>query len=151
MIGGRGQSAHYHGGWVPVPGLGGRLGLMDDAGADFVPEINAITLTTSDMEAAVAFYQVAAMTVIFGGDKTSPFTSLRFGSNFVNLTAGEGEHQGFWGRVIFHVESPDAVWAAFVEAGFEPDFEPRDAPWGERYFHILDPDGHELSFARRLD
>jgi len=27
---------------------------------------------------------------------------------------------------------------------------PADAPWGERYFHILDPDGHELSFARRL-
>ena len=27
---------------------------------------------------------------------------------------------------------------------------PRDAEWGERYFHILDPDGHELSFARPL-
>jgi uncharacterized glyoxalase superfamily protein PhnB len=27
---------------------------------------------------------------------------------------------------------------------------PSDAPWGERYFHIRDPDGHELSFARRL-
>jgi uncharacterized glyoxalase superfamily protein PhnB len=25
---------------------------------------------------------------------------------------------------------------------------PRDAPWGERYFHMRDPDGHELSFAR---
>ena len=25
---------------------------------------------------------------------------------------------------------------------------PRDAEWGERYFHITDPDGHELSFAR---
>jgi hypothetical protein len=24
---------------------------------------------------------------------------------------------------------------------------PRDAPWGERYFHVSDPDGHELSFA----
>ena len=27
---------------------------------------------------------------------------------------------------------------------------PADAPWGERYFHVLDPDGHELSFARLL-
>ncbi|MGH8701888.1 MAG: VOC family protein, partial [Burkholderiales bacterium] len=27
---------------------------------------------------------------------------------------------------------------------------PADAPWGERYFHISDPDGHELSFARPL-
>ena len=32
----------------------------------------------------------------------------------------------------------------------DPDFAPRDAVWGERYFHITDPDGHELSFARRL-
>jgi uncharacterized glyoxalase superfamily protein PhnB len=27
---------------------------------------------------------------------------------------------------------------------------PSDAPWGERYFHVTDPDGHELSFARPL-
>jgi uncharacterized glyoxalase superfamily protein PhnB len=25
---------------------------------------------------------------------------------------------------------------------------PTDAPWGERYFHLRDPDGHELSFAK---
>ena len=24
---------------------------------------------------------------------------------------------------------------------------PRDGEWGERYFHLRDPDGHELSFA----
>ena len=27
---------------------------------------------------------------------------------------------------------------------------PRDAEWGERFFHLTDPDGHELSFARPL-
>src|SRR5438128_550362 len=27
---------------------------------------------------------------------------------------------------------------------------PRDAEWGERFFHLADPDGHELSFARPL-
>jgi uncharacterized glyoxalase superfamily protein PhnB len=27
---------------------------------------------------------------------------------------------------------------------------PSDAPWGERYFHVRDPAGHELSFARLL-
>jgi hypothetical protein len=27
---------------------------------------------------------------------------------------------------------------------------PRDAEWGERFFHLIDPDGHELSFARPL-
>ena len=35
-----------------------------------------------------------------------------------------------------------------VAAGLEPDTAPWDASWGERFFHMTDPDGHELSFAR---
>jgi hypothetical protein len=27
---------------------------------------------------------------------------------------------------------------------------PQDASWGERYFHISDPDGHELSFPHPI-
>ena len=27
---------------------------------------------------------------------------------------------------------------------------PQDAPWGERIFHMTDPDGHELSFAQTV-
>jgi hypothetical protein len=34
-----------------------------------------------------------------------------------------------------------------MEKGFYPD-SPQDASWGERYFHMPDPDGHKLSFAR---
>jgi hypothetical protein len=33
--------------------------------------------------------------------------------------------------------------------GFNPE-SPRDAAWGERYFHMPDPDGHQLSFARPI-
>jgi uncharacterized glyoxalase superfamily protein PhnB len=43
----------------------------------------------------------------------------------------------------------DAFWTLLKEEGFDPEI-PRDASWGERYFHVLDPDGHELSFARLL-
>ncbi len=32
--------------------------------------------------------------------------------------------------------------------GLRPQFAPREAEWGEHYFHIADPDGHELSFAK---
>jgi hypothetical protein len=32
---------------------------------------------------------------------------------------------------------------------FRPD-RPPDAGWGERYFHMRNPDGHELCFARPL-
>ncbi|MEK9525875.1 MAG: VOC family protein, partial [Acidimicrobiaceae bacterium] len=85
------------------------------------------------------------------GGADAPFTSLSFGSNFVNLQQ-TGEAPGLrWGRVIFHVDSPDAIHDTAIAAGHAPEFAPSDAPWGERYFHIRDPDGHELSFARRLD
>jgi hypothetical protein len=33
------------------------------------------------------------------------------------------------------------------EQGLAPDSAPADAAWGERYFHITDPDGHEISLA----
>ena len=38
-----------------------------------------------------------------------------------------------------------------LAAGYSTDGEPENASWGERYFHITDLDGHELSFARMLD
>jgi len=44
----------------------------------------------------------------------------------------------------------DAFYAHALAAGAKPEFAPRDAPWGERYFHLVDPDGHELSFAKPL-
>ena len=73
------------------------------------------------------------------------------GEGYLNLAPREevGEVAG-WGRTIFYVEDVDAMYARVVEVGFVPEFEPRDATWGERYFHVRDPDGHELSFARPL-
>ena len=58
---------------------------------------------------------------------------------------------GFWGRVIFYVDDVDKIYHHMTAVGLTPEFRPRDATWGERYFHITDPDGHELSFARPFD
>jgi uncharacterized glyoxalase superfamily protein PhnB len=49
--------------------------------------------------------------------------------------------------VIFYESDVDALYARLVAAGCRPDTSPRDAEWGERFFHLTDPDGHELSFA----
>jgi uncharacterized glyoxalase superfamily protein PhnB len=43
----------------------------------------------------------------------------------------------------------DASWRHLTDLGLRPE-RPQDAPWGERYFHMRDPDGHEQSFARPL-
>ena len=41
----------------------------------------------------------------------------------------------------------DSLHASVVAAGYRPDTAPHNAEWGERFFHLTDPDGHELSFA----
>jgi len=51
--------------------------------------------------------------------------------------------------MILYVGDVDAFWKYLKERGFDPAT-PRDASWGERYFHMPDPDGHELSFACSL-
>jgi catechol 2,3-dioxygenase-like lactoylglutathione lyase family enzyme len=117
-----------------------------------VTEINAITLLVTDMARSLAFYESLGLELetVFGGPD-QPFTSLRLGTgNFINLSANEGPPAGHWGRVIFYVPDPDAVHDAAITAGYQPEMAPSDAPWGERYFHLRDPDGHELSFARLL-
>jgi len=121
---------------------------MTNTGHD-LHEINAVTLVVLDMAASVRFYSDLGFETVYGGPDTG-FTSLKIGPNFVNLQhTGKAPGTG-WGRVIFHVVSPDDVYATATDHGYPVATQPADAPWGERYFHIHDPDGHELSFARRL-
>ena len=116
-----------------------------------IQSISAVTLPTRDMAASVHFYQALGLDLLHGGDDAA-FTSFRAGSGYLNLAASEARGPERWpGRVIFHVADVDALYRQAVAQGFEPGTAPRDAEWGERYFHILDPDGHELSFARPLD
>lgn len=113
--------------------------------------ISAVTFATHDMARAVRFYRDLGFALKYGGE-AADFTSFHAGPGFVNLTAQPAETRwSWWGRTIFHVDDVDAQFARALAAGHDPDTPPRDAPWGERYFHITDPDGHELSFARPLD
>ncbi len=115
-----------------------------------IEAISAITLATHDMRRAVRFYRALGFDLLHGGEASS-FTSFRAGPGYLNLIAESGERQwSWWGRVIFYVADVDALHARALAAGFEPSTTPRDAEWGERYFHLTDPDGHELSFARPL-
>jgi catechol 2,3-dioxygenase-like lactoylglutathione lyase family enzyme len=109
--------------------------------------INAVTLGTHDMARAVRFYRALGFLVRYGGEQSS-FTSLHVGNSYLNLMAQPAEQRwSGWGRVIIHVSDVDAFYARTVAAGLRPDSTPCDAPWGERFFHLTDPDGHELSFA----
>jgi catechol 2,3-dioxygenase-like lactoylglutathione lyase family enzyme len=112
--------------------------------------ISAITLGTHEMGRAVRFYRGLGFEVLHG-DEESSFSSLRAGVSYLNLIAQPAErHWSWWGRVIFYVADVDALYRRALAAGYQPTTEPRDAEWGERFFHLTDPDGHELSFARPL-
>jgi len=121
-----------------------------------IEAISAVTLLTADMAASVAFYGALGFRIVVGGTDAE-FTTFRAGGsttvpNFVNvqLDRAHDPTARIWGRVIFWVVDVDAVHARAVAAGYTPEMAPSDAPWGERYFHLRDPDGHELSFAKPL-
>ncbi|HEY0185627.1 MAG TPA: VOC family protein [Rhodopila sp.] len=115
-----------------------------------IESISALTLATHDMARSVRFYTMLGFDLIYGGTDAA-FSSIRAGTGYLNLTAQPEQRQWtWWGRVIFYVDDVDALHGRVIEAGVQPDTAPRDAPWGERFFHVTDPDGHELSFARPL-
>ena len=109
--------------------------------------ISAVTLATHDMARAVSFYRMLGFEVVHGGDDAT-FTSFRAGGNYINLIAQPPARRwSWWGRVIFYDSDVDDLYARVIAAGLKPEAPPRDAEWGERFFHLIDPDGHELSFA----
>lgn len=115
-----------------------------------VRSINALTLATHDMARAVRFYRALGFELRYGGEGAA-FTSCQFDGQYLNLVlVGPEKQWSWWGRAIFHVDDVDAMHALAVAAGCSPEAPPRDAPLGERYFHLTDPDGHELSFAKPL-
>jgi catechol 2,3-dioxygenase-like lactoylglutathione lyase family enzyme len=123
---------------------------MQDMIQDMITGISAVTLATHDMRRAVGFYRLLDLKPIHGGEDAA-FTSFRAGENFLNLIAQPaGRQWSWWGRLIFYHSDVDALYARLLAAGVTPDTAPRDAPWGERFFHLTDPDGHELSFAWKL-
>jgi catechol 2,3-dioxygenase-like lactoylglutathione lyase family enzyme len=112
-----------------------------------VEKISPVTLRVTNMRTSVRFYRdVLGLELLYGGEQAA-FSSLRpkeAQSAILNLE--QGRLVTGWGRMIFYVADVDAFWTYLREKGFRPE-SPQDASWGERYFHVSDPDGHELSFA----
>ena len=97
--------------------------------------ISAVTLGTHEMPRAVRFYRALGFEVLHGGEESS-FTSFRAGTSYLNLIAQPAERRwSWWGRVIFYIPASKRATRCRM---------------GERFFHLVDPDGHELSFARPL-
>jgi len=110
--------------------------------------ISAVTFAVRAMPKAITFYTTLGFTLISSGHD-APFSSLQAGDAFVNLTLTPSYTPAWWGRTIFRVDDVDALYRTLLTHGLTP-IPPQNGTWGERYFHLTDPNGHELSFAQLL-
>ena len=113
-----------------------------------IQHISAVSFAVGDMARSIEFYRKLGFELLYGGERAG-FSSLKAGEAFVNLVASPGYEHRWWGRVIFRVDDVDAHYRALRAQGLMVE-SPQDATWGERFFHVIDPDGHELSFAESL-
>ena len=119
-----------------------------------ITKISAVTLLVSDMKRSVDFYSKTPNFKIVYGGTNAQFTSFLIDDaikSYLNLKLSKTCSIDF-GRIIFYTDDVDEFFAymqddkTVSELGkFES--KPQDAAWGERFFHMLDPDGYKMSFA----
>ena len=129
--------------------------------------ISAITLKIRDMKKSCSFYsKLPGFKLAYGG-ATDPFTTFEIKDSkmYLNLelinddiTTNDSDmhmNQRDFGRIIFHTDDVDELYRYMksdkvVSEAVTFETEPADAPWGERFFHVREPNGYQLSFAHPL-
>jgi len=117
--------------------------------------ISAVTLFVSDMKKSIEFYsKIPGFRLVCGG-ATNDFTTFEIGISkrtYLNLELKTDTKKSDFGRVIFYTDDVNELYSYMTNdsdfsklATFEN--EPTTADWGERFFHIRDPDNYQLSFA----
>ena len=122
-----------------------------------VSKISAVTLLVSDMKRSVNFYsKIPNFKIVYGGSEAQ-FTSFLIDDavkSYLNLKLNE-THSTDFGRIIFYTDDVDGLFAYMQDDKIVSELgkfesKPQDATWGERFFHMLDPDGYKMSFATPL-
>jgi hypothetical protein len=144
-----------------------------------VYRISAITLKVKDMVKSCSLYsKIPGFRLTYGGKHSDRFTTFEIGkeskaTTFLNLElieeeenhssvfykksnlGGKSKGSEDFGRIIFHTESVDKLYSymkhdEYISKSIVFENEPINAPWGERFFHIREPNGYQLSFAQPL-
>jgi catechol 2,3-dioxygenase-like lactoylglutathione lyase family enzyme len=129
-----------------------------------VYRISAITLKVKELEKTSKFYsRIPGFKKVYGDAQNDTFVTFEVGEgdkkSHLNLELAnempEGAGPKDFGRIIFHTDNVDRLYLYMKEDEYISRFaifesEPSDAPWGERFFHIREPGGYQLSFAQPL-
>ena len=125
------------------------------------------------MDRSCHFYsQIPGFRLVYGGSSNDIFSTYEVGDPnssrvYLNLelirSANDQNIQEdyvtttnkHFGRIIFYTDDVDKLYDYFrnnesISANAVFENGPTDAPWGERYFHMREPDGYQLSFATLL-
>jgi len=122
-----------------------------------VSKISAVTLLVSNMKRSVDFYsKIPDFKIVYGGSEAQ-FTSFLIDNavkSYLNLKLNK-THSTDFGRIIFYTDDVDELFAYMQDDKIISELgkfesKPEDAVWGERFFHMLDPDDYKLSFATPL-
>ena len=122
-----------------------------------VSKISAVTLLVSNMKRSVDFYsKIPDFKIVYGGSEAQ-FTSFLIDNavkSYLNLKLNK-THSTDFGRIIFYTDDVDELFAYMQDDKIISELgkfesKPEDAAWGERFFHMLDPDGYKMSFATPL-
>lgn len=122
-----------------------------------VLQISAVTLKVTDMTRSCLFYsKLPGLTLRYGGSNEE-FSSFEIMNHhyksYLNLELSAKIYRStLFVRIIFHTTDVDRLYSELrknvdLSRIIVFENEPSDASWGERYFHLRDPDGYQLSFA----
>ncbi|MFI6870739.1 VOC family protein [Nocardia sp. NPDC050406] len=127
------------------------------------PQLNVIGLVVSDLDATLTFYR--RLGVEFGEPVGGGHCEAQLPGGFRLALDTEAVIRSFnpeWQRpessgrigLAFGCASPaevDAVFSALIAAGYHGELKPFDAPWGQRYATVQDPDGNGVDLYAALE
>jgi len=116
--------------------------------------LRGLTLHVEDVERSREFYlRIPGVESV--QHRPGEFALLRIGQAQLGLLNSRYLPQGsprFHVEISSSLEGVDALFQEVRAAGIEPDeSRPLDRPWGERTFHVTDPDGNQVEFDSRLN
>lgn len=123
-----------------------------------------IGIVTQHMAASLAFYRSLGVDIPEGQDD-APHVDARLDDGvtlawdtFDTIRSFDPSYEPASGghriALAFDQVSPvqvDATFARLVAAGYAGHVAPWDAPWGQRYATLLDPDGNSIDLYAALD
>jgi len=126
---------------------------------------NAVGFVVADMGATIAFYRRCGLPISPDASPHDPHVDVEVGSGFNVMFDTEDVARSLdpdWtpptgsarAALAIECDSPtavDGVHADLVAVGHRSHLDPFDAPWGQRYASVLDPDGTPVDFYAPLD